>query len=193
MRSEMTGQSTVILVCSSRPYLGPRPDLAGPRRAREVPGGRWVDGGGRLVCAGGAITLADVERERGRQTRAAIRSRLLDELAAGQSGGRKPAGLPAVPLRRALAHLGHGRARRVLRAVAVDDEGRHGAGDPGRRGVRLAAQHGSGRERRLHGVGPGLRGRRRAEQPVEPDQGGRAGQARAPAAGGGRARPWATS
>ena len=82
---EMTGQSTVLLVCSSRPYLDR--DLIS--LVHGVPGKYLAVGGS--TAAGGSLrwwrdALADVERERGRQL-GCDPFQLLDELAAGSPAG----------------------------------------------------------------------------------------------------------
>ncbi len=82
---EMTGQSTVVLVCSSRPYLGR--DLIS--LVHGVPGkylavGASSAGGGSLRWWRDA--LADAERERGKQA-GRDPFQLLDELAAASPPG----------------------------------------------------------------------------------------------------------
>ncbi len=82
---EMTGQSTVILVCSSKPYL----DRNLISLVHGVPGKYLAVGAS--TAAGGSLrwwrdTLADVERERGRQL-GCDPFGLLDELAAGSPPG----------------------------------------------------------------------------------------------------------
>ncbi|MGE5602250.1 MAG: xylulokinase [Nitrososphaerales archaeon] len=82
---EMTGQSTVMLICASRPYL--ERELFG--LVHGVPGKYLAVGGS--TAAGGSLrwwrdTLADVERERGQQMRCDP-FQLLTELAAGSPPG----------------------------------------------------------------------------------------------------------
>ena len=158
--TEMTGQSTVILVCSSKPYLG-RELIS---LVHGVPG-RYLAVGGS-TAAGGSLRwwrdqLADAER-----ARAANEGRdpfqALDELAAeSPAGANRLVFLPYLFGERSPIWDTDAR-RRVLRTVAVDHESGHGARDPGRRGVRAAAQYGSRGGGRLHGEGAELRGRRRA-------------------------------
>jgi xylulokinase len=82
---EMTGQSTVILVCSSRPYL----DRSLISLVHGVPGKYLAVGGS--TAGGGSLrwwrdTLADAERAAGRAT-GRDPFQLLDEVAAGSPPG----------------------------------------------------------------------------------------------------------
>ena len=178
---EMTGQSTVVLVCSSRPYLGR--DLIS--LVHGVPGkylavGASSAGGGSLRWWRDA--LADAEREQGKQA-GCDPFQLLDELAAGSPpGANRLVFLPYMFGER--SPIWDSAARGVffglsLSTTKADMVPRDSRG----RGVRPAAQRGGCRKRRVRRVWDGMRGRGRSERAVEPDQGGRAGQAGAPAAG----------